>query len=260
MRKSAVAIPIIALIAGAFGFFIRQTELNTAFESVTGLAKRNAQPTLILIGLSVAVIVLAAVFAIIAGSKYKAENDYSKVFAPKGYLYIGVSFLLGLGWIVADALYLLNKSGTALSFIDIVFIFLSAVAALAVIVLARGAYKGRGGNEMLLFSIVPSIFFCYWLIILYKNNAANPILLSYCFQCIAIAAAALSYYFSAGFVYNKSVTGRALFSFLVTIFFCAVVLADNVILPIKMIFAVTMILQFVNTVIFIRNLKRKSEI
>lgn len=268
MRKSAVAIPLFALVAGAIGYIIRQMEVNTGFESATGFAKRDFQVTLMLIGLSALVIILAAVFAIMTKRKYKADNDYLKAFAPKGFLYIGVSIVLGISWLVADVLYFLDKRAAGLSFIedipgsgispiDYIFIFLVAITAVSLFFMARSAFTGRSGTELLLFSIVPSIFFCYWLIILYKDNAANPVLLSYSYQCLAIAAAALSYYFSAGFVYKKSVTGRSLFSFLVTIYFCTVVLADNVILPIKMIFGVTMIFQFINTVVFIRNLKQK---
>jgi hypothetical protein len=258
MRKSAAVIPVFALVAGAFGFIIRQMEVNTAFESASGFAKRNALPTTMLIALSGIVIILAVLFAILAMTKFKAENDFSKAFAPKGFLYIGAVFILSLGWLAADVLYFFEKR-TVITVVDIIWIFLAAVTAFSFVFLARGAYKGRGGTELLLFSVIPPIFFCYWLIILYKDNAANPVLLSYCYQCLAIAAAALSFYFSAGFVYKKSVTARSLVSFLVTVYFCAVVLADNIILPLKIMFAVTLILQFVNAFIFIRNLKRIKE-
>lgn len=255
MRKSAAVIPVLALIAGAFGFIIRQMEVNTAFESATGFARRNASTTAILIALSGLVIILAVLFALLAMTKFKADNDYAKAFAPKGFIYIAAVFVLALGWIAADILYFFEKR-TVMTVIDIVWIFLAAVTAFALVFLARGAYKGRGGTELLLFSLIPPIFFCYWLIILYKDNAANPVLLSYCYQCLALAAAALSFYFSAGFVYNKSATARSLVSFLVTIYFCAVVLADKILLPLKIIFGITLIFQFINTVVFIRNLKR----
>ncbi|NLA86521.1 MAG: hypothetical protein GX847_04400 [Clostridiales bacterium] len=255
MRKSAVAMPVFALVAGAFGFLIRRIEVNTAFEIATGFAKRDAWSTPVLIALSGFVIILAVLFALLTVTKFKAENDFSKAFAPRGFLYIGAMFILALGWLVTDVFYFLEKR-TDLTAIDIIWIFLAAVTALSLIFLARGAYKGRGGGEMHLFSIIPPIFFCYWLIILYKDNAANPVLLSYCYQCLAIAAAALSFYFSAGFVYKKSVTGRSLASFLVTIYFCAVVLAENTVLPLKIFYGITLLVQFINVIVFIRNLKR----
>jgi hypothetical protein len=258
MRKSAAVIPVLALIAGALGFAVRQMEVNTAFESVTGFAKRNAPVTTMLIALSGLVLVLAALFALLVIMKFKAVNDYSKAFAPKGFLYIVAQFILALGWLAADILCFFEKRAV-LTVVDIVWIFLAAVTAFALIFLARGAYKGHGGKELFLFSIIPPIFFCYWLIILYKDNAANPVLLSYCYQCLALASAALSFYFSAGFVFKKSATARSLISFLVTIYFCAVVLADTIILPLKIIFGITIIFQLINTVVFIRNLRRIKE-
>jgi guanylate kinase len=41
---------------------------------------------------------------------------------------------------------------------------------------------------------------------------------------------------------------------------CAIVLADNIILPLKLFFGITAILIFINTIVFIRNMKRRDEI
>lgn len=256
MRKSAVVLPLLALIAGAAGYLLRFIEVNSEFETATGFAVRNGQTGLILIALSVAVAVLAAAGGFIFSSRRKADSEYGRAFSPKSFVYIGLSMFLGFVWLAADVLYFVNLRGNnALTAIDLIFILLAALFAFSVIFLARGAYKGQGGAEMLLFSVIPSIFFSFWLIVLYKNNAANPVLLSYCYQALAIAAAALSYYFSAGFVFGKAVTGRMLFSFLLTIYFCGVVIADNIGLPIKIFFAVTLAIQLINTVVFIRNLR-----
>lgn len=258
MRKSAVVIPIMALVAGAFGFMVRQMEINTVFDSVTGFANRNSQVTFILICLSAAAIILAVAFGIYASYKYTAENSYARAFAPDGLLYMGVSFVLGLTWLVADVLYYVYLKGIGpVSVVDIIFIALSGLSAVSVLLMARGAYKGQNSPEMLLFGIIPPLFFSFWLIILYKNNAANPVLLSYCYQSLAIAAAALSFYFSAGFVFGKMVIARMTFSYLVTIYFGTVVLADNVGLPIKIIFGVAVAVAFINAVVFLRNLQHK---
>lgn len=260
MRKSAVVLPLLALIAGAAGFLLRFLEVNSEFETTTGFAVRDGQTGFILIVLSAAVAVLAAAGGFLFSSRKKADNEYGRAFSPKSFVYIGASMLLGFVWLAANVLYFLSlRNNNAVTIIDLIFIFLAALSAFSVIFLARGAYKGQGGTEMLLFSVIPSIFFCFWLIVLYKNNAANPVLLSYCYQALAIAAAALSCYFSAGFVFGKAVTGRMLFSFLLTIYFCAVVLADNIGLPLKIFFAVTMVIQFMNTVVFIRNLKPREK-
>jgi uncharacterized membrane protein YidH (DUF202 family) len=271
MRKSAVVIPLLALIAGGLGLMIRQMELNTAFEASTGFAKRGEPITAVLIAVSAAVVVLAAVAGIIISRRMKTADDYSVVFATKSPAYLAISMFLGIVWLAADILYFFDmfgsytraatESGMAVGFpiLDIIFVFLAAVSAVSIIFLARGAFKGRGGTEMMIFSVIPSVFFSFWLILLYKNNAANPVILRYAYECLAIVAAALSSYFSAGFVYRKAAAGRMLFSFLVTIYFCTVVLVDNIGLPLKLIFGVTVIGAFINCIVFIKNLCRKDD-
>jgi hypothetical protein len=272
MRKSTVVIPLLALIAGGIGFLVRLAEVNTGFEATTGFAKRDSLMSTLLIILVVAVLVLSAVAGVMTASRRKADNDYGRAFAPKGFIYLATSFVLAFAWLVADVLYFFDYYGrymeTAVDIgltagfpvLETIFVFLAAVSAISLIFLARGAYRGRAGGEMLLFSIIPSVFFCFWLILVYKNNASNPVILSFCYQCLAIAAAALSYYFSAGYVYKKSAVGRTVFSFLATIFFCILVLADTIILPVKIIYGLTAVWAFMNCFVFLRNLKGKYEV
>jgi hypothetical protein len=258
MRKSAVVIPAMGLVAGAIGYLVRQMEVNTMFDPATGFAKRDSVVSTILIVISIAVIALAVLAGILTSRRMAADNDYSRAFQPKGFTYLAVSFILGVVWLVADVWYFFDayKSGDV-SVLTVIFVFLAVVSAISVIFLARGAYKGRSSGEMLLFSVVPPLFFCFWLILLYKDNAANPVVLRFGYQCLAIAAAALSTYFSAGFVFGKSTVGRTAFSFLVTIFFCAVVLADTISLPLKLIYGLTIVMAFMNAVVFLRNLREK---
>lgn len=269
MRKSAVVIPILALVAGVLGFILRRTEVDTIFNPVTGLAGTDAPVTMLLIGLSVLVVLGAAAFAVAASRRHKAEPDYTRAFAPRGFLYLAVSFLLGLIWLASAVWYFVEKRAAAMSvmpagftgrvsLIDMIFTVLAALSAISVIILARGAYKGKGSSEMLLFSVIPPVFFCFWLVILYKDNAANPVLLAYCYQVLAIAAATLGYYFSAGFIFGKAVTGRAITSMLAAIYFCTVAIADGIGQPMKLMFGVTAVSMLMNAVVFLRNLKSRA--
>jgi hypothetical protein len=256
MRKSAVVMPIVALVAGLFGFLFRRMEVNTIFDPVTGLAERNATATLIVILISIAAVGIFVAFAVLAASRFRADREYTKAFAPKGFVYLGISFLLMLAWLVADVLYFVDRRAASnLTVIDFIFIVLATLSAISLLILARRAYKGTAGTEMLLFGVLPALFFCFWLILIYKNNASNPVLLSYCYQVLAISAATIASYYSAGFVYHKPLTGRTIVSFLAAIYFCAVVLADNIGLPIRIIFGVTGLNMLLNSVVFLKNLK-----
>ncbi len=260
MRKSAVILPLAALVAGALGLFVRRNELTTVFDSTTGLAERYAPVTVLLIGLSVAVIVLSAVAGIVIASRQQAEKDYSRAFTPGGFLYVGASFVLGVGWLAAVVLqYVRLRSVGIVTLIDWIFMLLATLSALSVIILALGAYTRRRGAGMVTFSVLPSLFFCFWLIILYKDNATNPVLIDYCYESLAIAGAALSFYFGAGYAFRKAKPGWTIFSYLVTIFFCVVVLADNIGLPIRLMYGITGAVSWINLNVFVKNLKGKNE-
>ena len=201
----------------------------------------------------------------------RTAEDYNGVFATRSFGYLAVTVFLSVVWLVADVFYFLDSYGgytaavresalaVAFPILDVIFVFLAAVAAISFVFLALGAYRGRSGSETLVLSVIPSLFYSFWLILLYKNNAANPVILSYAYACLAIVAAALSTYFSAGFAYKKTATGKTLFSFLATIFFCTMVLADNIGLPLKLIFGATVLNAFANCVIYLKNLRGKDE-
>ena len=271
MRKSAVVIPLLALIAGIAGLLIRRLELSKAFEADTGFAVRGEPITAVLIAISVAFLVLAVATGLLISRRMRAADDYGAVFTSRSIFYPAISLGLGVVWLVADVMYFLDVYGRyteaargiaftgGFPILEAIFVFLAVVSALSIIFLAWGAYRGRGGTDMMVFSVIPSVFFSFWLILLYKNNASNPVILKYAYECLAIVAAALSFYFSAGFVYKKVATGRTLFSFLVTIYFCTVVLADDIGLPLKLIFGVAVLGALLNCVVYIRNLRDKDE-
>ena len=259
MRKSAFVFPFLSFAAGGAGLYLRYLELNTVFDPVTGLPEKNAPITLALILLSAGIALFGTLFAVIASRKYTSRVEYERAFSPSGILYLAVFFILSAAMIAADVMYFLSlKAVGSVAYINIVFIAFVAFSALSLFILARAAYRGRGGKEMYVFSIIPSVFFCFWLIILYRQNASNPVLLDYCYQCLALASAALSFYYGAGFAFKKSKPAKTIISYFLTIYFCMIVLVDNIILPFKIIFAVIVIAQLINSVQFIKNLKRKA--
>ena len=259
MRKSSVVFPLLAFIAGAAGFYLRYVELDTVFDSVTGLPGVNAPITLMLILLSAGIALISVVFAVIASLKHTSRVEYARAFSPSGLMYLAVFFILSAAMMTANVMYFIQlRELGGLAYIDIVFLAFAALTAISLLILARAAYRGRGGIEMHVFSIIPSVFFCLWLVILYRQNASNPVILSYCYQCLALASAALSFYYGAGFAFKKSKPAKTIISYMLTIYFCTIILADDMPLPFKIIFSVIVVAQLINSVQFIKNLQKKS--
>ncbi len=107
---------------------------------------------------------------------------------------------------------------------------------------------------MLLFGVIPSIFFCFWLILLYKNICGQSrfaeLLLSGAGDCRC--GSQLLFY--RRFCLQQGAHGARNPSFLSAVYFCILVLADNIGLPLKVIFGATAVNMLINAVVFLRNL------
>jgi hypothetical protein len=184
MRKSCCHHAACLSARRVLGLFVRRWELDTVFDSATGLTARYAPVTLLLIGLSAAVLVLSAVLGIVVASRHKAEPEYGRAFKPGSFLYVGASFIFGLGLLAAVVLQYFRRSATGIvTIIDWIFLLLAALTAVSVILLAMGAYTRRRGGRMILFSIIPPLFFCFWLIVLTRTTRKIP-------SCLTIATRA----------------------------------------------------------------------
>ena len=260
MRKNAFIFPIAALVLGLAGGLLRQRELDTVFDPVTGLAERGAPVTVMLIALSVVVIILCAAAAFIVRKKYAAHRDYALALGPMSIPSLSVLTLAGLLWLAASVkIFFDARAAGAVSTVDLVFCGFSALSAISVIVLAFLARKSSKGPGLLFFSVIPSLFLCLWLVLLYKQNAANPVRLDFCYQCLAIAAAVLSFYFSAGCFFGKAAAAKTIFSYMITVFFGTLTLFDSFPLEMKGIFVAILAITIVYSIPYIGNLTPREK-
>ena len=259
MRISAVFVPFFALLAGAGGFYLRLTELLNVFNRRTGLPERGASITITLIALSAVFLLFAFLFSLRAAAKHTAPRGFENAFGTDPLSYPVAFSLVGIVWLGATIRHIIELSESGMfPRIQLYFLILSALSALSVAVFAIEMYQDPRRKIIFALSIVPTLFMCFWLILVYRQNATNPVLLSYCYQCLAIIAAALGFYFTSGFVYQKPAPGKAIFTYLAAIYFCFITLADDHALSIKIILAAIITLNVLNASMLIRNLKWKE--
>ena len=259
MRVSSVFMPFFALIAGAAGFYLRLVELWNVFDRRTGLPERGAGVTLILIILTVAFLLIALMFSIRVRVRYASPRGFENAFGTDPLTYPFAFCVIGLVWLGATVKYFLdlNAARWVLSG-ELYFSVLSALAAISVGFFAVEMYQDPRRKMIFALSLVPTLFMCFWLIMLYKQNASNPVLLSYCYQCLAIIASALGFYFTSGFVYNKPSPSITIFIYFTAIYFCFVTLADDHTTPVKLIFAAIIALNVTYSSMLIRNLRLRK--
>ena len=250
--------PVLAIFAGITGFFLRNTEIISVFDNATGLPERNAAVTLVLIVFTCVFMVAAIVFAVRTSMKYSALGRFDNAFGTDGFAYPVAVTVISVVWFVATVIrYLtLNSSGDVPA-TELIFAILSALSAISSAFFAIEMYKNPRRKTVFALSIVPTLFMCFWLIMLYRENASNHVLLSYAYKCLAIMSATLGFYFTSGFVYGKSPVGKAIISYCASVYFCLVTLADDNPVPIKLIFGAIAAVNVIYSSMLVRNLQSK---
>jgi len=259
MRISAFFLPFFALVAGAAGFFLRLMELMYVFDARTGLPERGASITYALIALSVLFLILALFFSIWLALKRQSPRGFENAFGTDPLIYPLSFAIIGLLWLGATVKYFIDiYAAGSVPMTELYFGILSALSAISVAFFAIEMYQDPRRKMIFALSIIPTLFMCFWLIVMYRQNAANPILLSYAYQCLAIISAALAFYFTSGFVYGKPAPGKTVFFYFAAIFFCFVTLADEHETTIRLIFAAIIAMNVVYSSKLIRQLRRKE--
>jgi len=258
MRISAFFVPFLAIVAGFGGYFLRLSERINVFDALTGLPARNSATTFSLILLTSVFVLGIVLFAIRVAVKHKALPGFESAFGTDPFAYPVIFIMIGIAWLGGTYMYFsgLNALG-AFTVIDIVFIVFSALSAISVTFFAIEMYQDSRRNAPYALSVVPTLFMCFWLIFVYRQNASNPILLSYIYQSLAIIASALSFYFTSGFLYGKPAPGKAIVSYYAAIYFCIVTLADGNPLGINLIFCALIAANLVHSTMLLWNLESK---
>jgi len=198
------------------------------------------------------------IFAIVAASRNKALKGFESAFGTDPLAYPIVFVMIGISWIVGTYMhYTVISRYTEISWIDISFLIFSAVSAISVTFFAIEMYQDSRRKAPYALSVTPTVFLCFWLVLIYRQNASNPVLLSYVYMCLALVSNALSFYFTSGFLYGKPQPGKAIVSYYAAIYFCAVTLADDNTLGIKVILCAMIAANLIHSVMLIRNLQRK---
>jgi hypothetical protein len=229
MNRS-VFLPIFAAIAGLAGALLRRYELLNAFETDSGLAISGHPATIAMLVLSGAVLLLTLLF-LPKNQKIPESLNFAQAFSveDKGTRFlIVVAALLLLACAVCGAYQYLEGSETRVSRL-VLFVF-AALSALSVLFTGLRAGQGSGEQSSILL-LFPAFFACLWLVLVYQNHAADPVLLDYVFELLAVVCVVLSLYSIAGFGFGRGRVRATSFYCLMGVYFSMVTLADSHTLP-----------------------------
>uniref|UniRef100_UPI003FEE5004 hypothetical protein n=1 Tax=Dysosmobacter welbionis TaxID=2093857 RepID=UPI003FEE5004 len=258
MRKEIV-LPAATVAVGAAGFLLRRWELATAFEPDTGLHIPGSPATWALIALSAA---LAAALVLLCRGKYPDfAGGYDQAFQAKGNTLYATAMILSAFLLLAAALCAgwAFVSGQNRVMTRMLLAVMCAASFFCVLSTAKNNYRAEGRGKYSFTLLMPAYTCCVWLIAAYQSRAADPVILDYLYELLAIIAALLGLYFTAGFSFERSKVFRASFFSLLAVYFSFVTLADGHDLATLLLYAFVIVYLLSSTAVLLYNCARPGE-
>jgi len=215
MRKTGLIMVLAALIAGVAGWLLRRQEVATVFNPYTGLAEPWAPISIILMGVSAAVLILFFLL-----SRTISGEQASAFHGAFGGGVLGPVPLTLLGIAIA-ALSTQEGAETLRDWIWVIGAFLSGLC------LINMALRGLRGRTVAIASVVPVLWLCLWLVFSYIDQATNPTLLGYIYYFFALAGLILGLYYLAGFAFEQGRAKALLFTSSAAAYFVGVTMGDD---------------------------------
>jgi hypothetical protein len=223
MKKFSVAFTLLTLALGAAGAVLHKFQMLTAIEPQTGLSITNAPISIFTAAFSLLASVLFILLVQLLKNK-NVEPVYHEAMAPgKGNI---IPMIVSAAMILVAALgaYKCYTLGIGVRCTEIAVLILALMAVLAGVaffVMSLFAYLRRSGAETMLCAVVIILFVCYWLVLAYKENSADPVRIKFVYEFLGLCAAALAVYYTAGYAFGSSRPRMTVAVSAIAVYFCA---------------------------------------
>ena len=218
MQKKMLLCCGAAGVFGSFGLFARWLQVMSVFEEDTGLARRGAPQSL-----AVLVICVVAVFALALAVRYL--KDYrigarpQEAMAHSSKIYPLLMLLAGLLMAAGSLLRLVNADTPTR------ILAIWGVASAFAYAYFPVAPRREGTGSAL--SILVVLFFCFWLVVFYRENSGDPVMWNYVLEMLALVVVTLAFYYMAGFLFYRAKLLRTIYSALLAVFLCMTALGGE---------------------------------
>ncbi len=225
MQKQAIKITGFAAVAGAVGFLLRWMQSLQIYDPTTGLPDRGAGVNFWLI----AVIVLTG-----AGLAVWLWSMRSYTMPQGAGALVGRSPLhtvlgsLGALALLISGLVMLFASGRYLfpGFRVILGVLTMAAALCGIELLVQGGKSGWEKPRQL-FSVILTLMGCFWMVVIYKENAMDPVIWRFGVEVLAVCAATVAFYYITGYHFGQECPLRTIFFCLMGMSLCMICVIDE---------------------------------
>lgn len=201
MQKNSWIFIGYAFVMGAFSLFLRWLQLLNSFEEETGLFISGTSSSAALI---IALMIAFAGFIYLTQPlrRLTAENCLGGLKARSVIIPAIVGVFCSAMFAGAVGLF---ASASAMRYPQIyrVLALLGVISAICIYTAVYSLSLGKNGPMVCLCMTAVTLFYCFWLVVSYKEHDADPVVWDYAIEVLAIAASLLGWYFTAGFAFEK---------------------------------------------------------
>lgn len=212
MQNEAYRLTGFTAVIAALGFLLRWLQNMNIIDPVTGLAVRGTLISFLVVAL---IVIVAGV--LIGYTIYLRRYDVSVVpeEALNGHTFLFTAFgvLIALLLAVSGVMQLLQADTMAWPVVHRLCGLGCLAAALGVVFLVTGASVPEKAGTRRLGSSLVIIFGCLWLVTIYKDAAADPVIWNFAIEILGVCSALIAFYYLAGYQFGDAKP-------MVTIFFC----------------------------------------
>lgn len=235
MQKNTLTIPAATLVMGIFGAFLRWLQSMIIFEE-TGLVTPGETISVVYTVYSLLAAAAMVCIARIWKKRFACPTDVSTALHVCSALPTAITWGFCVICGIA-ALVLMFTAGSA-HYPTMQRCFGAAGIVAAACFPALPIRQGEGASARTGAAYLP-LFFCYWLVLLYRTDAENPVLWAYAPEILAVAAGTMAFYYVAAYFYGRARPAAALLFLQLSAFLNLCVAFDTMSVAHKALFLVT---------------------
>ena len=213
--------------AGAFGVFIRWLQ-NVAGTNDDQLYNASLWSFLVPLVMIIAALVFVGMVRKLGKDRLYVDEDVCEALKNSGRIYQAIRIAIGIIMAAGSALLMaqceLDNAADLLRVLGILGVFTGVSFPF---MMKWYNQTERRTSLMYIFSMLPVIMFCVWLIATYKQNDINGVVWQYGVEIVAVCAAICAFFRAAGFSFYSVKSQRILFSSFFGAFMLIVTLADE---------------------------------
>lgn len=256
MKSQAYKITGFAAVMGALGFMLRWLQGMRIYDEATGLADRSAGINVWVIVLLVGTLAALAVWSVLL-RKYEPVRDH-KALVGKSFLYRLIGRVAG-GLLALAGFWLLFAAGRyEMPFMQRMLAAFEIFGGVSAILLAAHADASGQVKTRRVAAVLLVLCGCMFMVTVYRENAANPVLWEFAPEILALCAATLALYYTAGYQFGQAKPFCGIFFCHAGLFLCMLCVTDMGLSPQAAAYAALALLLGMQGFVQTANLSRKE--